>query len=171
MKHGHSVLTPMDPNVKLDLAEDCGEKELKDITDYETVMGSLMYTALASRPDISYAVAAHSRYNSRPFTCHMTAGKRVHQYLKSKADFRLRFTGNGIGICIDIHNCLVGYSDSDWANGSADHKSQGVHVFLTSSRAVSWQSQQRGLIRLSTIQAEFYACSEVSRETQWLPQL
>jgi hypothetical protein len=73
MKHGHSVLTPVDPNVKLDLAEDYGEKELKDITDYETVVGSLMYTALASRPDISYAVAAHSRYNSRPFTCHSPA--------------------------------------------------------------------------------------------------
>jgi hypothetical protein len=87
MEHSHSVLTPMDPNVKLDLAEDRGEKELENITDYQAVVGSLMYTALATQPDISYAVAALSRYNSRPFTSHMTAAKRVLQYLKSTADF------------------------------------------------------------------------------------
>jgi len=77
MEHSHGVSTPMDPNIKLDLAEDRGEKELEDITDYQAVLGSLMYAALATRPDISFAVAALSRYNSRPFTSHMTAAKRV----------------------------------------------------------------------------------------------
>ena len=63
----------MDPNVKLDLADDRGENELEDITDYQAVLASLMYAALATQPDIPYAVAALSRYNSRPFTTHMTA--------------------------------------------------------------------------------------------------
>ena len=61
MEHTHGVSTPMDPNVKLDLAEDWGEKELKDITDYQAVVGSLMYAALATRADIAYAVTALSR--------------------------------------------------------------------------------------------------------------
>jgi len=65
----------MDPNERLDLAEDRGEKELEDIIDYQAVVESLMYAALATRPDILYAVAALSRYNSRPFTSHMTAAK------------------------------------------------------------------------------------------------
>jgi len=34
MEHTHGVSTPMDPNVKLDLAEDREEKELEDIRDY-----------------------------------------------------------------------------------------------------------------------------------------
>jgi hypothetical protein len=34
MEHTHGVSTPMDPNAKLDLAEDRGENELKDIRDY-----------------------------------------------------------------------------------------------------------------------------------------
>jgi hypothetical protein len=78
--------TAMDPNAMLDLAEDRGEKQLEDIRDNQTVVGSLMYAALAIRPDISYAVAALSRYNSRPFTSRMTAAKKVLQYLKSTAD-------------------------------------------------------------------------------------
>ena len=82
----------MDPNVKFDLDDDCGEKKLEYITDYQAVVGSLLYAALATRPDISYVVAALSRYNLRPFTSHITAAKRVLQYLKSTADFRLHFT-------------------------------------------------------------------------------
>jgi hypothetical protein len=39
MEHTHDVSTPMYRNVKLDLAEDQGEKELEDITDYQAVVG------------------------------------------------------------------------------------------------------------------------------------
>jgi hypothetical protein len=109
-EHSHGFSTPMDPNVKLDLAENQWEKELKDITDNQGVIGSLMYAALATRPDISYAVTVLSRYHSWPFTSHMTAAKRVLQHLKSTRNFRLHFTSNGIGIGIDYS--LVGYSDS-----------------------------------------------------------
>jgi hypothetical protein len=40
MEHTHGVSTPMDPNVKLDLAEDRGEKELEqeDIKDCQAVV-------------------------------------------------------------------------------------------------------------------------------------
>jgi len=160
MEHPHGVLTPMDPNIKLDLAKDRGEKELEDITDYQAVVGSLMYAALATRPDILYAVPVLSCYNSQPFTSHMTAAKRVRQYLKSTADFRIHLNG------IDIGNSLLEYSDSDWANHSADHKSQGGHVFLTSNGAISWQSRKQSLIAMSILEAEFIACLEASREAK-----
>jgi hypothetical protein len=77
----------------------------------------------------------------------MTAAKRVLQYLKSAADFRLHFNGNGIG----IDNSLIGYADSDWANDSADCKSQGGQVFLASNGAISWQSRKQRLIAMSTL--------------------
>jgi len=173
MEHSHGVSTTMDPNIKMDLAKERGVEELKHITDYQAVVGSLMYAALATQPDISYAVTAHSRDNSRPFTSHMTAAKRVLQYLESTADFRLHLTGNGIGIgiSIDIGNSLVGYSDSNWANDSADRKSQGGEVILPSNGAMSWQSRKQSLIPMSTLEAEFIACSEASREAKWLLQL
>jgi hypothetical protein len=157
MQNAHGASTPMDPNAKLDLAEDHGEKELKDIKGYQAIVGSLMYTALATRPDISFAVAALCRFNSRPFTSHLTAAKRVLQYLKSTADFRLHFSSSSTG----SNDQLTGYTDSDWANDSADCKSQGGHVFLLSNRAVSWQSRKQDLIAMLTLEAEYIACSEV----------
>jgi len=78
-EHTYGISTPMDANVRLDLAKDRGEKELEHIMDYQAVVESLMYTALATWPDISYAVAALSHYNSRPFTSHITTAKRVLQ--------------------------------------------------------------------------------------------
>jgi len=144
----------MHPNVLLDLAEDRGEKELHDITDYQAVVGSLMCAALGTWPDFPYAVAALSHDNSYPFTSHMTAAKRVLQYLESTADFHLHFNQKGI----NIRNGLVGYSDSDWANDSMDRHSHGGHVFLTSNAAISSQSHTQGVIPMSTLDAEFIAC-------------
>ena len=129
-----------DVHVGLDLAESHGEREV-DPKDYQIIVGSLMYIALATRPDISYEVSALSRYNSRPFTSHLTAAKRT------------------------------GYTDSDWANDSKDCKSQGGHVFIVSGGAVSWQSRKQDLVAASTLEAEYIACSEASREARWLQQL
>jgi hypothetical protein len=92
----------------------------------------------------------------------MTAAKRLLRYLKCTSDYRLHY-----GINID----LVRYSDSDWANDSADRKSQGGHVFQTSSGAISWQSRKQDLIAMSTLEAEYIACSEASREAKWFIQL
>jgi len=80
METTHSVSMPMGPNVMLDLAKDWGEKELDDITDYQTVVESLCYATLATQSDISYAVTALSCYNSWPFTRHMTAANSVLCY-------------------------------------------------------------------------------------------
>jgi len=126
-----------------------------------------MYAALATRPDISFAVAALCRYNSCPFTSHLTAAKRVLQYLKSTADFRLHCSSSSTG----SNDQLTGYTDSDWANDSADHKSQGGHVFLLSNGAGSWQSRKQDLIAMSTVEAEYIACSKGSREAKWLLRL
>ena len=103
----------------------------------------------------------------------MTAARGVLQYLKSTADFRTHFNSNGIDVVIgiDIGNSLIGYSDSAWANDRGDRKSQGGYVFLATNGAISWQSQKQSLITMWTLEAEFIACLEASREVKWLLQL
>jgi len=44
-------------------------------------------------------------------------------------------------------------------------------VFLTSNGAISWQSRKQSLIAMSTLEAEFIASSEASRDAKWLLQL
>jgi len=135
MQIGYDVSTPMDPNVKLHLAEDQGEKELKEIKGYQEIVGSLIYAALATRLNISFAVNALSRYNSKHYTSHLTAAKSVLQYLKSTANLRLHFRSRS-----SFNDQLTGYMDIDWANDCDDRKSHGGHVLRHSTEAVSWHS-------------------------------
>jgi hypothetical protein len=72
LSEANGVATPMDHGVRLDVAE--GEMlSLENQGLYLSIVGSLMYAAMATRPDISFAVAALSRYNSAPSSVHLTA--------------------------------------------------------------------------------------------------
>jgi hypothetical protein len=127
----NTARTPLDPNVKLDMiaadyrggstsTNNCNARE------YQSIIGSLMYLALGTRPNIAFAVAALSlsRYSSDPKPGHMTAAKRVLRYVKATADATLHFLSNP-----SITPDLLGYSDLEFAGDSGDRKSQGGHVF------------------------------------------
>ena len=62
--------------------------------------------------------------------------------------------------------------DSDWANDSSDRKSQGGYIFkLGNGGQMSWQLRKQDLVAASTLEAEYIACWEASREARWLIQL
>ena len=166
MEEANGAATPMNTSVRLDLAEELGERKV-DPKEYQAIWGSLMYIALATRPDIAFAVLALSRYNSQPRTSHLTAAKQVLRYLRKTANHCLHFNAGGSDNDGGITSCM----DSDWANDSADRKSQGGHVFLCNDGAISWQSRKQDLVALPTTEAEYIACSEASREARWLCQL
>ena len=57
---------------------------------YRSLVGSLMYFAVCTRPDLSMAVSALSRYSLNPQMVHWEAAKRVLRYVKGTA-------GEGLG--------------------------------------------------------------------------
>jgi hypothetical protein len=89
MENTNGVSSPMDPNVRLE-NEAC-EDELADKQLYLSIVGSFMYAALGTRPDISFAVTSLSCHNETLLITHLTAAKRVLKYLKNTADIRLFF--------------------------------------------------------------------------------
>jgi hypothetical protein len=172
MQDAFDVPTPLDPDVKLDAA--AGSKPA-DTRRYQSIVGSLMYAALGTRPDIAYAVAALCRYNAAPTAIHMTAAVRVLRYLKATARHKLVYrrttaTEPSVGYARTTES-FVGYADSEWAGDSGDRKSQGGFVFMMNSGAISWSSRKQTLVALSTLEAEYIACSSAAREAKWLRQL
>ena len=81
MTDAHGVDTPLDSHVSLEITPNDRDKPANQ-TEYLAIIGFLMYAALGTHPDISYAVNLLSRYNIDPRTRHLTAAKRVLRYLK-----------------------------------------------------------------------------------------
>ena len=56
---------------------------------YASVVGSLMYTILCTRPDINYPVGMVSRYLSNPGPKHWQVVKHILKYLQRTRDYML----------------------------------------------------------------------------------
>ena len=50
-------------------------------TRYQRKIGSILYVAISTRPDIAFAAARLLRYNCRPGKAYQEAADRVIQYL------------------------------------------------------------------------------------------
>jgi hypothetical protein len=79
--------TPMKPHMRKPDAHACNQ------TIYHSMIGSVMYAMITTRPDIPYAIRVLSRHNHDPSNEHMVALKNVFPFLNGTWDWRLRFGG------------------------------------------------------------------------------
>ena len=74
------VSTPADLSVRLQKED--GVSRSIDVTLYQSIVGSLLYAAIETRPDIAQAVGVVSKFCANPTQSHLTAAKRILRYLK-----------------------------------------------------------------------------------------
>ena len=132
---------------------------------YQSLIGSLLYASVSTRPDITMAVSHLSRYMANPCHAHWEQAKRVLRYLKGTADASLVY-GNSVQ-----SSELVGWSDSDYASDVAGRRSRTGYVFMLNGAAVSWKSQRQQTVALSTAEAEYMALTSATQEAMFLRQL
>ena len=75
----------MEENIKLSIRmspADAEGKALMAKVPYRELIGKLIYLAVATRPDISYAIGVLCRFVENPGPEHWGAAKRVLRYLK-----------------------------------------------------------------------------------------
>ena len=133
MTESHDANTPIETHTQLEISSGDIDAPVDQKT-YLAIVGSLMYAALGTRPDISYAISLLSRCDSDPRTCHLTAAKRVLRYLKKTKHLKLVYK--------QIERKLQGFVDSDWAS-EKDRKSVGRYIFSLSGVVVSWGSRSK----------------------------
>ncbi|XP_060721085.1 uncharacterized protein LOC132842422 [Tachysurus vachellii] len=102
---------------------------------------------MATRPDIAHSTSVVSKFNANPSTVHLTAVKRILQYLNGMTELALNYEQSETGT-------LIGFSDADWA-GDQDRRSTTGNVFLLSGGAVSWLSKKQLTVALLTAEAEY----------------
>ncbi|KRX41523.1 Retrovirus-related Pol polyprotein from transposon TNT 1-94 [Trichinella murrelli] len=130
---------------------------------YRSLVGSLMYLSVSTRPDIAFAVSLFSQFNENYCSQHWTAAKRVLRYLKKTASYGLRFQRNS--------GALVGFSDADWGGNSDDRRSYTGYVFKFGNAAINWESRKQRTVALSSTEAEYMALSEACKEAMHLKRM
>jgi hypothetical protein len=66
---------------------------------------------------------------------------------------------------------LVEYCDADWAGDLEDRRSTTRFVFIMGGGTISWSSKRQPIIALSTMEAEYMASTQATKEAIWMTKL
>jgi hypothetical protein len=94
---------------------------------YQDAVSSLMYAAVVTCSDISFAILTLSQFLENPGEHYWDAIKRIFRYLLGTRDLQLTFGSN--------HHDLHGYTDTDGASQLHQHAISG-YAFLIDGAAV-----------------------------------
>lgn len=150
--------TPMETGF---LTSEEDSQKLPNNTKYRQAMGSLLYLATVSRPDIAAAVGFLCRRVETPTESDWKTVKRVMRYLATTIDKKLLFSSQG-----NVE--LKCYVDADWAGDRKDRKSTSGYIFQLGNNTVAWSSRKQTTVALSSTEAEYLAASHACRELLWL---
>ena len=159
MTDSKAAATPLENNHNIHKPEVLAG-ELVD-APYQEAMGSILYCAMATRPDISYAMSVLGKYSSQPRKEHWTAIKRVLRYLNGTR-------GHGL-LYRKVHRPgLVCYTDSDWAGDQQNRRPTSGMITFISNEPVSFKAQQQPIVAISTTEAEYVSSTLGVIDIIWL---
>ncbi|CAB1109908.1 unnamed protein product [Ectocarpus sp. CCAP 1310/34] len=145
---GRSV--PMSSGVKL---SDFDADEVATEFPFRELVGSLMWLATQTRPDIANAVRAVARYCASPKLVHWNAAMDILGYARRTSHFGISF------------------QSADFASKAADRRSVSGGIVTCGGGAVSWFSRTQKCVTLSTTEAEYVALGDVVKEILFLRQI
>ncbi|UYV67807.1 K02A2.6-like [Cordylochernes scorpioides] len=164
MKEAKPISTPMDSNSKLTKISSIeGENEPVKKVEYQSLIGSLIYLSVSTRPDIAYAVSALGKFSNDPRRQHWNADKRVLRYLKGTSCLRITYRKS--------NEALHGYVDADWGGNLVDRKSHTGIVYFLARGPIAWESKKQQTVTLSSTESEYVALCEAGKEAVYLRAL
>jgi hypothetical protein len=128
----------------------------QQFSQYGSLIGALLFLAVCSRPDISFAVGVLSKFVSNPTKEHWQSAVNLVSYLKGTKT-------KGIVLGTSLGD-LVGYADSDWGSDVDDRMSVSGGIVFWGSSIITWHSRKQSMVSLSTAEAESHALVDVSKE-------
>ena len=163
------VDTPLDPGQKL-TADMCSktpeDKQVMADKPYAQLVGSLMYLAIATRPDIAKAVGVLSRFTANPGLQHWKAAIHLCRYVSRTVNYKLTYAPDPLNT--DFFTC---YSDADHGGNPDNGRSTSGMVVKMGTGAISWSSRLQSIVALSTTEAEYVSAVSAAQEILWLRSL
>jgi len=113
---------------------------------YRAMVGSLVYLATWTRPDLAHAVQRLSGHLNDPRDQHVIAAKRALRYLLQTKDTGIEYFGS-------YGTDLSGMCDASWAT-KPDRKSTTGYLWFLAGGPIAWKSARQRIVALSACEAE-----------------
>jgi hypothetical protein len=130
---------------------------------YREAIGSLLYLATGTRPDLSYTVNALSRKQSDYTFEDWQKVKRVLRYLRGTMNLGLKYTGKGAGL-----EC---YADASLGTNDANGKSTSGLIVKLFDDIIYWRTKRQSHVALSSAESEYLAMSLACKELVCLREM
>ena len=132
---------PMESRFKPRSADDIPPFDTKK---YQSAIGSLLYLALGTRPDIAFTVNRLAQFASHPNVDHWQAITKLIGYVLGTADF-----GITLGEPLVSDDNLSGYFDASYGDNADGHSTCG-YIFFYRGHPISWRSKKQQMVCLSS---------------------
>ena len=137
------------------------EKKEMDGKPYRSLLGSVMWGQLATRPDLSFSVSLLARFQANPGIEHWRALLHVVGYIKNTIDYGLTYSR-------DHDISPTAFVDADYGGCRDTRRSTSGYVFTMAGGAVTWSSKRQATVALSTVEAEYVAMSRCAQQMSWM---
>jgi hypothetical protein len=158
---------------------------------YSSWVGSIIYLARGTRPDIAYVASFLARFCHCATALHYTAMMDLFRYLLGTMHYSLRYTRSRPDVKLTGYDrqlmssaskkflaeklglILEGFSDSDWAGDLEKRCSTSGYGFRLEENdaLICWKSALQKSVATSTAQAELVALTEAAKEAIFLRRL
>ena len=130
---------------------------------YRSLLGFLSFISSRTRPDISYAVNIFSQFQNNPGMIHWDGLLKLLGYIHYTKHLKLSL------FCQKIQ--IITYTDADFAANRDDRTSMGGQLVLLDKSPITWRTFKEKCVSLSTMEAEFVALTEATKELLWFDRI
>jgi len=160
----HDVTTPLPGGYKPQSQSPDQRATPEQLNYYQSIIGSLLYLTLGTRPDIAYAVILMSQFMSNPSEDHIKKAIHIIKYVKSTLYAKLIYNGKA-------NEGLHGYADADWGSDVDTRKSVTGYVIKLAGAPISWTSRKQKTVALSSTEAEYMSLTDAIKQLVWMKSL
>ncbi|CAI7811312.1 unnamed protein product [Closterium sp. NIES-53] len=184
IENERKVATSLPAEFKLVKAAEDEGVEAEEQQQFQSLVGSLLYAAVHTRPAISFSVGQLDRVVQNPSEEQVDAAERVVKYLNSHPSIGVQYSASaqvkqkGVEVLKEKGErlgegklFLTCFTDATWASEKDDSSSVGGYICVVGGGPVSWRSKKQTETALSSVETEYMAIFHGMKEVIWLKRL
>ncbi|CAI7765173.1 unnamed protein product [Closterium sp. NIES-53] len=184
IENERKVATPLPAEFKLVKAAEDEGVEAEEQQKFQSLVGSLLYAAVHTRPDISFSVGQLARVVQNPSEEQVDVAERVVKYMNSHPSIRVQYSASaqvkqkGVEVLKEKGErlgegnlFLTCFTNATWASEKDDSSSVGGYICVVGGGPVSWRSKKQTETALFSIESEYIAMFHGVNEVIWLKRL